>query len=301
MPTYVSPGVGGFPDRFTRSPTGGYQKFNRAALTSGAGQAFRPKGTTRRSVVQVRGLNALIVDLAAMQQIVGELAWHVTDTSGQRLTLLGQRYAPVSNYDTNKGPATYYPGALRDSISMNMWTEGSRIGFDSGPTVYYAPFVHFGTVRQAPNPFMFKASDEIEPMFKQGHSEVAKVFAHARSLSEPFRSPTASVFGKYRAYLYSFEKSLGDIGAFGLSPLVSGPRQAALRGARAIGDIDSVMSRTVGTRIAHRLEGRASGRIIGYGRRFFSSGANYSSFIGGTVGARIYHRTVARYVNLRWP
>ena len=95
-----------------------------------------------------------------MQHVVSELSYHIVDHTGFRLTLLGQRYAPVSNWDTNRGPATIYPGALRDSISYNMWTEPGRVGFDSGPSVFYAPFVHYGTVRQAPNPFMFKASDE---------------------------------------------------------------------------------------------------------------------------------------------
>ena len=96
MPSFVSPGVGGFPTLTTRNPTGGRQKFSKAQLRLGAGQVFRPIGQVRRATVTVQGLNAVIVDLAAMQQIVGELAWHITDHTGHRLTLLGQRYAPVS-------------------------------------------------------------------------------------------------------------------------------------------------------------------------------------------------------------
>lgn len=297
MPSYVSPGVGGFPTLRTRNPTGGRQKFSKAQLKVGAGQVFRPLGQTRQVTVTVQGLNALIVDLAAMQQIVGELAWHVVDHTGFRLTLLGQRYAPVSNYDTNKGPPTIYIGALRDSISYNMWTQGGAVGFDSGPTVFYAPFVHFGTSRQMPNPFMFKASDEMEPMFRQGVAEIAKVFDAARSLSAPYTQPTASTFAKYRAYLYSAEKALGDLGAIGLSPILSGPRTGLLNAARALGDIDAVMSNTVGSRITARLTGRATGRIIGFGRRPFQGGGTYSSFIGGSVGSRIYQREVAPVVN----
>lgn len=306
MPSYVSPGVGGFPTLTTRSPTGGYQKFTKPQLMSGVGQAFRPRGTTSRTTTHIRGINAVIVDVVAMQHVVSELSYHIVDHTGFRLTLLGQRYAPVSNYDTNKGPATYYPGALRDSISYNMWTEPGRVGFDSGPTVFYAPFVHYGTARHPqPNPFMFKASDEMEPMFHQGAGEIAKVYDYLRSLSAPYSEATASVFGKYRKYLYSAEKALGDIQPFGLTPLLSGPRSQLLHGARLLGDLDAAMTGAVTTRVTRRLEGRLSGKLIGYGRVPFQGGATYSGFIGGRVGARIYQRTaariVARYIKPRLP
>lgn len=58
-------------------------------------------------------------------------------------------------------------GFLRSSFTTEF--EGGpgsdRISGETGPEANYAPFVHNGTSRQPPNPFLDRAVDVVEPQF----------------------------------------------------------------------------------------------------------------------------------------
>lgn len=305
--------LGGFggnrASQYTSYQTRFRQEMSSVWETGRTGRAIRGKNT----VVTIRGLDAVAIDKAALAAALADLSYHMLNHTGALLVKQAQAFAPVSNFESNYHPVfnpwglpTYYEGALRDSINHYMWTEGQwRLGFNAGPSVFYAPFVHWGTATQQPNPFMSRANDVIEPQFRAGAREVGRVFSGLRKLSPPYSQATAGVFGQYRKYLYSAEKALGDIQPFGLTSLLSGPRGQLLRGARLLGDLDSVMTNTIGMRVTRRLEGRISGKLIGFGRVPFQGGGSYSSFIGGRVGARIYQRQaakiVARYIKPRLP
>lgn len=58
-------------------------------------------------------------------------------------------------------------GAMRSSIGHDLKGDGRNAAMtaDIGPTVEYAPHVEYGTVRQAPQPFMRPAADAAEAPF----------------------------------------------------------------------------------------------------------------------------------------
>lgn len=56
-------------------------------------------------------------------------------------------------------------GFLRSSITSEFHHGADSIRGATGPNTNYDVFVHNGTSRQAPNPFMDRAADVIEPQF----------------------------------------------------------------------------------------------------------------------------------------
>ncbi len=56
-------------------------------------------------------------------------------------------------------------GHLRSSVTSEFDSGPSQITGTTGPTASYSHFVHNGTSRQAPNPFMDRAADVVEPQF----------------------------------------------------------------------------------------------------------------------------------------
>jgi hypothetical protein len=104
--------------------------------------------------------------------------------------------------------------------------------------------------------------------------------------------------GSFRSMLYSQAKFLGDVSVFGGRQILGPIRAVMYHLARSIGDVTSVLNGTLGTRISHRLSGRATGRIVGFGSASLSFGKTYSAFPGGEGGRRIYQRVIGRSVNI---
>ena len=70
-----------------------------------------------------------------------------------RCEALGKGFAPVRT------------GFLKGSITSEFEESARAIRGETGPTASYSPFVHDGTSRQAPQPFMTLAADVVEPQF----------------------------------------------------------------------------------------------------------------------------------------
>lgn len=69
-----------------------------------------------------------------------------------------------------KAGANVLTGFMRSSITSEFQggPGSSTIRGETGPEASYSHWVHDGTSRIAPNPFMFRAADAVEPMFYAG-------------------------------------------------------------------------------------------------------------------------------------
>jgi HK97 gp10 family phage protein len=67
--------------------------------------------------------------------------------------------------ETMRAHAPVLTGALRDSISYEIRTEGTRAIGEAGPTVPYGAFVEFGTSYSSPQPYAEPAALEHEGSF----------------------------------------------------------------------------------------------------------------------------------------
>ena len=96
-------------------------------------------------------VDGLIKDLAAAGPKAESLARTVVARTGFDTVAGAQANAPV---DT---------GALKNSIGVDVDEDG--LGFEAGPTVSYAPYVHWGTSRMGPRPFLTTAFEKaVEPL-----------------------------------------------------------------------------------------------------------------------------------------
>ncbi|MEU8158042.1 HK97-gp10 family putative phage morphogenesis protein [Micromonospora sp. NPDC048986] len=81
-----------------------------------------------------------------------------------------------------KAGANVRTGAMRASITSDF--DGGPgddvIRGETGPTVSYAHFPHDGTSRIAPNPFMDRAADVVEPQFHAGAAAIASTVGPGR-------------------------------------------------------------------------------------------------------------------------
>lgn len=62
-------------------------------------------------------------------------------------------------------------GKMRDSISVSI----SGLTAEIGPTVYWAPFIEYGTVRQRPQPFMWPAADIAERRMMREAQKIGEI------------------------------------------------------------------------------------------------------------------------------
>lgn len=174
-----------------------------------------------------------------------------------------------------------------------------------GPETFYSPFLEYGTWKMAPRPFMIPAGDLAEKALIRSVQAFLKLMdtntggagliggdpISNRVMGD--RRIRGSV-GGVRTLLYSSAKFLGDVSVFG-GREIFGPARAMMHSlAGTLGDVNSVMSGALSTRINTRLRGRAIGRISGYGVASFASGSTYSAFPGGAGGRRVYSRVVGR-------
>ena len=108
-------------------------------------------------------LDGLADDFDHAGERLGRDAHSLVHSSTLRTETLGKANAPVRT------------GFLRSSITSEFdgGPGSNTITGEIGPEADYARFVHNGTSRQAPNPFMDRAADVIEPMFYAGAEAIA--------------------------------------------------------------------------------------------------------------------------------
>jgi hypothetical protein len=191
-------------------------------------------------------------------------------------------------------------GATRDSIHSVLETTPDMVMTSVGPTTFYSPLIEFGLARHftyGPRPFMSNAFFAVLPQHLQALRDLARVASipRARITGKHHGPPTNSFLARFRAFLYTVEKELGDIIPFGGFPGLSGPREALLNMARSIGDIQAVVGSAVGARFVRRLEGRVTGRLIGIGSNTLFASNSFSARITG--GQRVYNRVAGRYAS----
>lgn len=92
-------------------------------------------------------------DLDRYADEIGDRAERVVKAATLRTEALGKAFAPV---DT---------GFLKSSHTSDFERHGDTSIGETGPEAGYAGYVHFGTSRQAPNPWLYRAADIVEPQF----------------------------------------------------------------------------------------------------------------------------------------
>lgn len=75
------------------------------------------------------------------------------------------RASTLRTEQIGKAGAPVLTGNLRSSITSEFDSGPAHITGTTGPNTSYDIFVHGGTSRQAPNPFMDRAADVVEPQF----------------------------------------------------------------------------------------------------------------------------------------
>lgn len=246
---------------------------------------------------EIMGMNVLYEHFLAAAAILDATAPQMMNVVGDIGVEEARRRVP---FDT---------GATFDSISI----KGGSSGFGAmprmanevqyfveiGPETFYAPFLEYGTIYMTPRPFMMPAADLMEATLAAAVKAI--IFAviegeggglGGSSLAMPVLSDprVKNPFADLRTYLYSAAKLLGDVSVIGGRPLLGGLRASMYSMARGLGDVGSVMNGTLANRVQHRLQGRVTGRIIGFGSASLSFGRTYSAFPGGSGGHRIYQR-----------
>lgn len=249
--------------------------------------------------IDITGVNVLADHFYAVAAIFDEAATGVLDVCadigiGEARRLVHKR-TWATHDSINKEPGVWgHPERGEWSIRF-------------GPTTFYSPFLEYGTIHAPPYPFMGPAGDMAEVAFYATIIGMIKLL-DSNSAGTGFGSfgggkgapvlndpRVHSIFGKYRSFLYSTAKALGDVSVFGGRGFL-GPIRAQMYGlARLLGDVQAGMTGTIRTRVVNRLHGRVTGRIIGFGSASLSHSASYSAFVGGAGGHRIYQRVAGRF------
>lgn len=260
---------------------------------------FERTGRRQRSentfvTIEVQGLNTMMEHLETSRQIVHQITPQIVGVSAA----LGISYArELVPWDTGATSWSIHADAVRELFPGVFVTA-------YGPTTFYSPFLEWGTVFMPPRPFMYPSADQVAPAFIMAMMELAKVVdKHSRSslnapgaagriLSDP---AVQSHFTGLRSFLYSHSKYLGDIAVLGGADFINPVRSDMLKLARALGDVNSVMKGAVQTRLQTRLTGRASARIIGFGRTSIFGGGTYSANFATSGGSRVYQRLAGSF------
>lgn len=91
--------------------------------------------------------------------------------AGPRAVILAQKVLDKTAHDieaTAKQMSPVDTGAMRNSIGVDRGVLQATVG----PTVNYAPYVEFGTSRQAPQAFMGPALDRHNPAFFKAMEQI---------------------------------------------------------------------------------------------------------------------------------
>lgn len=247
----------------------------------------KSRGSFKRVTFEVHGLNTLVEHWFTVAALTDALTPGVLDF-----------YADVTVHNARQF-VRKDTWATHDSINKGNGVIRSAIGDYSvwmGAETIQARFLEFGTVNMPAYPFMIPAIDMIEKDFFRAFLDIAKIADTVTGRASlrgqvgrdgRVRSPISGM----RSGLYSISKVLGDISVFGGREFLSPIRKFALQGARLIGDVNAVMSGAAGMRVSHRLRGRATGRLQGFGSASLSFGKSYTGSLGGQ---RVYNRFVGR-------
>lgn len=250
----------------------------------------KSRGAFNRVTFEVQGLNTLVQHWNTVAALTDALTPAVLDF-----------YADVTVHNARQF-VRKDTWATHDSIDKGSGVVRSAMGDYSvwmGASTPQSRFLEYGTIKMPAYPFMIPAIDMIEKDFFRAFRDIAAiadtVTGQARISGDVgkdgrVRSPVSGM----RSGLYSLSKVLGDISVFGGREFLSPVRAFALHGARLLGDTSSIMRGTLGTRISHRLRGRATGHLRGFGTASLFASKTYSGLPGGTGGQRIYNRFTGR-------
>ena len=275
-----------------------------AAKTKGGPIALAGGGNSRVSIT-ITGLNVAIEHWAAFQALLPGYLWVTQNRTGQLMTIEARR-ALQGQAGFRKAILT---GDTHNSIHHFLTTTPTSTKVSVGPTTPYAPMIEYGLASHSkigPRPFMAYAVSQVIPFMVQAYADLAsfaKFGARGKITSPPYKSQLERYIAKWRAFLYSAEKRLGDVAPLGGAafaiPGTGALRGGFLGGARILGDIQAVLGKIVGLRFQRRLTGKVTGRLIGIGSR--------TVFLNKVVGARIsgaervYNRfagkAVTRYID----
>ena len=239
--------------------------------------------------IEVQGISTMIEHLDAARMIVTQITPQIVAVSA----VLGIAYArELVPWDTGATNWSIHADPVSATADGTFWT-------DYGPTTYYSRWLEWGTVHMAPRPFMIPSADLVGPAFINAMIELARVVEKhtgsrldssgraGRILSDP---GVKSSFTNLRSFLYSHSKYLGDIAIIGGASFINPIRSQMLQLARALGDVNATMKGAIGMRVRTRLSGRASARIIGFGRASFFGSGIYSANVATGAGSRAYQR-----------
>ena len=271
-------------------------KFSRNVLKSGQNQVFRGLGTTFHIDMHLIGWRTLILDQYVLSSLVPNLATQVTQLSGE---LVRDSAIQDSTFRDRTGDTRR--SMLTDPVMSH---GGGDIVADMGPTTFYAPFLEFGWVKGGNPyafPFMIPALDKHTIDFINGHIDVLGIVAGERPyVLRPPMNRDSRIEGSMsvaRKFLYKHEKALGDIAVISGSRFIGPLRNVMLIAAKELGDLQSIMKHSVGTRVTTRIRGAVTGRALGLARTV-SVSKNYSGYPGGggssSVGSRVYNRVTGR-------
>jgi hypothetical protein len=239
--------------------------------------------------IEVQGVTVMAEHLDAARAIVTQIAPQIVAVSA----VLGISYArELVPWDTGATNWSIHADPVKSSPGGAFWT-------DYGPTTYYARWLEWGTIRMAPRPFMIPSADLVAPAFTLAMMELASVVDKhtGSSLNSPGRAGNIlsdpgirSTFTGLRSFLYSGSKYLGDVAIIGGADFINPVRSQMLQLARVLGDVNASMKGALNTRIRTRLSGRATARIVGFGRASFFGSGIYSANVATGAGSRVYQR-----------
>lgn len=274
-------------------------------MTSGVMQAMagrqpsRARASTKDILdIDVSGVNVLANHFAAVEAILADALPAVLDVTAdigiKRARELVRKRTWATHDSIDKGD-----GVMNFGHTGNWYV-------DYGPDTFYSPFLEYGTAKRDAFPFMIPSGDMAEvALYASIIGLVSLLDSNTggmgfTSAGGPAgrqvlgNSRVQSPFGKYRSYLYSTAKALGDVSVFGGRGFLGPLRGQMYSLARLMGDVQAGMTGTVSRRVIARLHGRVTGRLIGFGSASLSHSGTYSAFVGGSSGHRIYQRVAGR-------
>lgn len=245
-------------------------------------------------LVSVEGANVLADHLYVMGQVIDPFATQLLDVVSD----IG--IAEARNLVRIRTGATFM--SINKSPGVIRKPERGEWSVRYGPTTFYAALLEYGTVHAQPYPYMIPSADLIEPLFFRSIIEFVNLIDKGvmgwgnSSGGLTFSHPQVrGSFSGIRSFLYDSSKALGDLSVLGGRGLFGPIRALELRLARGLGDLSSIMNRTIGQRVTNRLGGRVTGHIIGYGSHSLSYSKTYSAFPGGSSGHRVYQRLAGHF------
>ena len=259
-------------------------------------------GTTAY-VTELQGVNVLSEHFWAMAELGNSFFPQLLDVVGDIGVDRAKELVPVSGI-TEEGHVHTRETINKDPGVISKPHKG-EFSVRYGPTTFYSPFLEYGTRFMAPRPFMIPSGDLAEVVFFRSIVAFLQLFdtftggqgfgsgdpIAGQALNDP---KIRSTVGGFRSLLYSTAKFLGDISVFGGREFIGPARGRMYSLAQKLGDVSSVTRGAIGTRITRRLQGRAIGRLAGFGSASLSFGKSYSAFPGGEGGRRVYQRAIGR-------